>query len=80
MLELNLVDQIKRTGKDNVTSDGVVVVRPLAWGNYGHASQIASELAADRPLLLTHIVCSDLVRDLIYQLYMPLTIAAGLFS
>ncbi|KAK2460957.1 hypothetical protein APHAL10511_007427 [Amanita phalloides] len=38
----------------------LLVVRPLAWGNIQHATNIASEfLNGDR--ILTHIICSDLV-------------------
>lgn len=49
-------------------SDVAVEVRPLAWGNYQHASAIINEirrtyLDMDHSTLpLTHIVCSDLVR------------------
>ncbi|KAK0236072.1 putative methyltransferase-domain-containing protein [Armillaria nabsnona] len=38
---------------------GVVFVRPLAWGNFQHVSDIASEFIPNRNL--SHIICSDLV-------------------
>ncbi|KAK0193945.1 putative methyltransferase-domain-containing protein [Armillaria mellea] len=40
-------------------SNGVVFVRPLAWGNFQHVSDIASEFIANRNL--SHIICSDLI-------------------
>lgn len=48
--------------------DVAVEVRPLAWGNYQHASAIVDEIRRvyldtdNLSLPLTHIVCSDLVR------------------
>jgi hypothetical protein len=57
LLEINL-----RRHLSHSRSDGVVLVRPLAWGDFTHALRIASELSSlDRPHALTHIVCSDLV-------------------
>ncbi|KAL4071570.1 hypothetical protein V8B97DRAFT_402622 [Scleroderma yunnanense] len=38
-----------------------VLVRPLAWGNMGHATAIAQELGIPHTRTLTHIICSDLV-------------------
>jgi hypothetical protein len=55
LLETNVNGQIKR---NTDPEDGVILVRPLAWGNSEHALRIASEL---HPRTLTHIVCSDLV-------------------
>jgi len=43
----------------------MVLVRPLAWGNPQHAFAIASELL--RGQYLTHILCSDLVRAIVYN-------------
>jgi hypothetical protein len=63
LLKTNLGDQLQQHDRDN-TVDGGVLVRPLAWGNYEHASKLTSELFSatrSNPRFLTHIVCSDLV-------------------
>ncbi|KAK0204944.1 putative methyltransferase-domain-containing protein [Desarmillaria ectypa] len=49
LLEENLRSELK----------GIVFVRPLAWGNVQHVSDIASEFFPNRKL--SHIICSDLV-------------------
>ena len=56
LLEVNLSRQL--------AGDGVIHVRPLAWGNLEHALHVASELRSfsdGHSRVLTHIVCSDLV-------------------
>ncbi|KAK0469606.1 putative methyltransferase-domain-containing protein [Desarmillaria tabescens] len=47
--------------EDNLRGElnGIVFVRPLAWGNIQHVSDIASEFITNRNL--SHIICSDLV-------------------
>ncbi|KAH7928057.1 hypothetical protein BV22DRAFT_1083645 [Leucogyrophana mollusca] len=67
LLENNLRDQLNATASSSLSSNGSVTVRPLAWGNYEHALQIARDLGLDSecdgsdPRHLTHIICSDLV-------------------
>ena len=66
LLEENLSHQLIINKRNSIHSgDGVVLVRPLAWGNPEHTSNLASELSSpypqSHPRHLTHIVCSDLV-------------------
>lgn len=46
--------------RTNLCSGPVLTVRPLAWGNVQHASDISSEFF-NKDRRLTHIICSDLV-------------------
>ncbi|KAF9234227.1 hypothetical protein BU15DRAFT_52886 [Melanogaster broomeanus] len=66
------------------TRDGSIFVRPLAWGSLGHAMSIAKEFkfalsqhsgcqSANASRRLTHIVCSDLAKQVYFpELFGPL--------
>lgn len=66
LLEKNL-SKYGTSAPEGLSRHGLLV-RPLAWGNYEHAQTIFKELwdrqffADSGPALLTHVICSDLVR------------------
>ena len=74
----------------NLRSDSppLLAVRPLAWGNIQHASNITSEFLAGANRSLTHIICSDLVCRTVFsrieaksrQVYFPNLFAPLLYS
>ncbi|EGN98815.1 hypothetical protein SERLA73DRAFT_107949 [Serpula lacrymans var. lacrymans S7.3] len=65
LLERNLHDLLKDRTDTFTSSNNVVLVRPLSWGNHEHALSIAHELELTmsnaNPRYITHIICSDLV-------------------